>query len=95
MAVRSCPFCRVAIQKDGGCNHMTCTQCHGEFCWVCLQAWSPLHQCSSAALSYTRNRASWSIFQVPRKALLMPGEMGGVLDWKAQDPRGGGVEHPW
>jgi ariadne-1 len=34
-----CPGCRSAIEKNGGCNHVTCRQCHHEFCWVCRRPW--------------------------------------------------------
>jgi hypothetical protein len=39
---QECPKCRVRIEKNGGCAHMTCTQseCKHEFCWVCLGDWS-------------------------------------------------------
>jgi len=30
-----CPACLVPIEKDGGCNHMTCQRCGHEFCWLC------------------------------------------------------------
>mmetsp|Transcript_36709 Transcript_36709/g.59313 ORF Transcript_36709/g.59313 Transcript_36709/m.59313 type:complete len:520 (-) Transcript_36709:770-2329(-) len=36
---QDCPQCRSAIEKNGGCNHMTCKQCKGEFCWVCQGEW--------------------------------------------------------
>ncbi|VDK61019.1 unnamed protein product [Gongylonema pulchrum] len=34
---------QVTIEKDGGCNHMTCknTSCKMEFCWMCLGPWEP------------------------------------------------------
>lgn len=34
---------KVTIEKDGGCNHMTCknTACRSEFCWMCLGPWEP------------------------------------------------------
>ena len=32
-----CPQCQVNIEKNGGCNHMTCTQCQRHFCYLCLQ----------------------------------------------------------
>ena len=33
---KDCPVCKIAINKDGGCNHMHCKQCDHHFCWVCL-----------------------------------------------------------
>ncbi|ODV77871.1 uncharacterized protein CANTADRAFT_96545 [Suhomyces tanzawaensis NRRL Y-17324] len=36
----ACPNCLSSIEKNGGCNHMTCKKCHHEFCWVCLGNWS-------------------------------------------------------
>lgn len=38
---RPCPKCKAPIEKDEGCNHMTCTnrRCKHEFCWICRQPW--------------------------------------------------------
>lgn len=36
----SCPKCESLIEKNGGCNHMTCKKCRYEFCWICLHDWS-------------------------------------------------------
>ena len=33
---KQCPKCMVNIEKDGGCNHMTCSSCQTHFCWICL-----------------------------------------------------------
>lgn len=37
---KNCPKCDKIIEKNGGCNHMTCSQCRHEFCWVCNGPWS-------------------------------------------------------
>jgi hypothetical protein len=33
---KNCPNCQSSIEKTSGCDHMTCSQCHFEFCWACL-----------------------------------------------------------
>mmetsp|Transcript_6587 Transcript_6587/g.19957 ORF Transcript_6587/g.19957 Transcript_6587/m.19957 type:complete len:480 (-) Transcript_6587:254-1693(-) len=37
LAVKECPRCRSLIEKvqDGTCNHMVCSNCHCDFCWLC------------------------------------------------------------
>ncbi|TMW58070.1 hypothetical protein Poli38472_013544 [Pythium oligandrum] len=42
-AVRACPQCQMRIWKSEGCNHMTCTHCRHEYCWVCETKWDPSH----------------------------------------------------
>ncbi|KAJ3106590.1 hypothetical protein HDU97_005955 [Phlyctochytrium planicorne] len=36
---KECEKCASTIEKNGGCNHMTCRKCRYEFCWVCLGEW--------------------------------------------------------
>jgi len=35
-----CPGCHKHIEKNQGCNHMTCKLCKHEFCWICMGKWS-------------------------------------------------------
>ncbi|KAJ8518010.1 hypothetical protein ONZ45_g4867 [Pleurotus djamor] len=37
---KECGLCQSTIEKNGGCNHMTCKKCKHEFCWVCMGPWS-------------------------------------------------------
>ena len=35
--VKKCPGCKAPIERDEGCNHVTCTRCQTHICWVCMQ----------------------------------------------------------
>lgn len=37
---KECLKCNSTIEKNGGCNHMTCRKCAYEFCWICMGPWS-------------------------------------------------------
>ena len=38
---KECPKCSVSIEKNGGCNHMVCSNCKYQFCWICEGDWAP------------------------------------------------------
>lgn len=44
--VRYCPSCHIRIEKDGGCSHMTCSNCSYDFCWACGLSFSG-HECKA------------------------------------------------
>jgi hypothetical protein len=39
-----CPKCLYHIEKDGGCDHMTCRKCSHEFCWYCMSDFEPIRR---------------------------------------------------
>ncbi|CAB3399579.1 unnamed protein product [Caenorhabditis bovis] len=52
--VKACPRCHTYIVKmdDGSCNHMVCTMCTAEFCWLCLKEISDLHYLSPTGCTF-------------------------------------------
>ena len=40
---KPCPNCQTHVEKNGGCNHITCRHCNFEWCWLCNCKYQPGH----------------------------------------------------
>uniref|UniRef100_A0A8C4X1J4 RBR-type E3 ubiquitin transferase n=1 Tax=Eptatretus burgeri TaxID=7764 RepID=A0A8C4X1J4_EPTBU len=59
--IKPCPRCVAYIMKmnDGSCNHMTCSVCGCEFCWLCMNEISDLHYLSPSGCTFW-GKKPWS-----------------------------------
>jgi len=56
---QDCPKCTSPIQKNGGCNHMSCKKCCHQYCWVCLEKWESSHySCTNTNTSTNDERTA-------------------------------------
>ena len=56
--VKKCPRCHIFTEKNEGCNHMTCTSCKYQWCWLCLGHYSYGHYASGACSGHQFTKAN-------------------------------------
>lgn len=59
--IKECPVCssRIIKMNDGSCNHMTCSICETEFCWLCMKEISDFHYFSPSGCTFW-GKKPWS-----------------------------------
>lgn len=45
LGIKKCPNCGEGIQKNEGCQHMTCLKCNSHICWNCLKFFKTSKEC--------------------------------------------------
>lgn len=60
--VKPCPKCATPIFKlqDGTCNHMKCTACGTDFCWLCMKEINDMHYFSPSGCTFYASKP-WSL----------------------------------
>jgi len=82
---KQCPFCLAWIEKNGGCNHMTCHHCRGEFCWLCFGDWKTHQDCEHKEVVVRRpfNELFPDWLSKPTKTLRPRFRVGSYVSWTA------------
>lgn len=68
--VSLCPNCITRVQKESGCNHMTCMACGYEWCWLCREKYTNWHYSSLNPLGCSNlreqnnTRREWPLYKL-------------------------------
>lgn len=41
--IKACPTCKTPVEKESGCNHISCIFCGKPFCWLCGRKYTEFH----------------------------------------------------
>ncbi|XP_060599500.1 ankyrin repeat and IBR domain-containing protein 1-like [Ruditapes philippinarum] len=71
---KSCPNCKSPIQKNEGCNHMKCSKCKYDFCWVCLDQWKRHNSSTGGYFKCNRYEVSKKVDDTTKIAVINANE---------------------
>lgn len=52
---KPCIRCTARIEKNGGCNHITCHKCGMEWCWLCEKKYTPGHYQNGTCVQFSQD----------------------------------------
>ena len=55
--VKRCPNCQMYVERNEGCNHMTCAYCDYQWCWICEQQYDPEHFINGPCVGHANTKA--------------------------------------
>ena len=56
--LKRCPKCKIYTEKNEGCNHMTCSNCKFEWCWLCEEQYMYGHYNQGKCKGFQFSRAN-------------------------------------
>ena len=65
--IKKCPKCKIYTEKNEGCNHMTCTSCKYQWCWLCEGEYKYGHYTQGICNGHQFTKANY-ISELPKPA---------------------------
>ena len=67
--IKKCPKCKIYTEKNEGCNHMTCTSCKYQWCWLCEGMYSYNHYSQGQCNGHQFTKANYisEVKTIPEK----------------------------
>ena len=75
--VNPCPKCRIPVEKDEGCQHMTCSVCRYQWCWVCggkytNNHYKPFNLWGCVGMQFSTNKLGWLFLRLLVTLIFLP-----------------------
>ena len=61
--LKKCPRCQIFTEKNEGCNHMTCSSCKYQWCWLCLGKYTYGHYDQGQCQGHQFTNEEWEKLQ--------------------------------